>query len=220
MQQYLDSLEFILENGVQQPNRTGDPAITFPGYSMRFNVSKTFPAMTTKKLFWWSMVGELCALLRGATNAAEFRALRCNIWDQNANGEGLPGHRNAWLDNPFRKDTDDLGKIYGAQWRRWQGFKKLTPDMPLLNHLDQTGWTQIANVFDEHGWDESIYHKEIDQIRNCVEKLLFEPQNRRILFHAWNPAELDEMSLPSCHLLYQFLPNIAKKELSLCLYIR
>jgi thymidylate synthase len=50
---------------------------------------------------------------------------------------------------------------------------------------------------------------------DCISKLILEPTNRRILFHAWNPAQLDAMALPPCHLLYQFLPNIAKGELSL-----
>ena len=57
-------------------------------------------------------------------------------------------------------------------------------------------------------------------MRQCLDTIIANPADRRILFHAWNCAQLDQMALPPCHLLYQFLPNAAKRELSLCLYVR
>jgi thymidylate synthase len=71
-----------------------------------------FPAITTKKLAFKSVVGELIGFIRGYDNAAQFRELGCNIWDQNANENAQ------WLANPHRKGVDDLGAIYGVQWRR------------------------------------------------------------------------------------------------------
>ena len=62
--------------------------------------------------------------------------------------------------------------------------------------------------------------RSIDQLRECLDKIMYHPTDRRILFHAWNPAELDEMALPPCHLLYQFNVCVARKELSLCMYQR
>lgn len=58
-----------------------------------------------------------------------------------------------------------------------------------------------------------MLHKSIDQLRECLDKVMYNPTDRRILFHAWNPAELDEMALPPCHLTYQFNANAEKREL-------
>lgn len=71
------------------------------------------PVLTTKKFYWKPMVGELLGFLRGYNNAAMFRSLGCNIWNENAN------NNRQWLANPNREGTDDLGRIYGVQWRRW-----------------------------------------------------------------------------------------------------
>jgi thymidylate synthase len=65
-----------------------------------------------------------------------------------------------------------------------------------------------------------VLYKAIDQVRQCVDTIINDPGSRRILFHGWNVAQLDEMALPPCHLLYQFHPNVETKEISLTLYIR
>ena len=65
-----------------------------------------------------------------------------------------------------------------------------------------------------------VLYKAIDQVRQCVDTIIKDPGSRRILFHGWNCAQLDEMALPPCHLLYQFHPNVETKEISLTLYIR
>ncbi|MBN9401808.1 MAG: thymidylate synthase, partial [Burkholderiales bacterium] len=65
-----------------------------------------------------------------------------------------------------------------------------------------------------------LLYKAVDQLRACLDTLIRDPGSRRILFHGWNWAQLEEMALPPCHLLYQFLANPATRELSLCLYIR
>lgn len=226
MKAYLDLLRDILEHGSQQPNRTGIDTISMPGASLRFDLAKSFPAITTKQLHWPGVTGELCAFLRGADSAATMRELGFKMWDGNANDPGKPGHPNAWLTNPFRKGEDDLGRIYGVQWRRWQAFK----------HIQEFGFANLGQheavekKLEEAGWENigiatglntgSIYHKEIDQVGECIRKIIMTPTDRRILFHAWNPAELDQMALPPCHLLYQFLPNIQTGELSMCMYQR
>jgi len=65
-----------------------------------------------------------------------------------------------------------------------------------------------------------VLYRAVDQLRECLDKIRYQPGDRRILFHAWNPAQLEEMALPPCHLLYQFNVNAADRELSLCLYQR
>jgi thymidylate synthase len=113
MKQYHDLLQTILDTGIQQANRTGIDTLTLPGAMMKFDLRDGFPAVTTKKLAFNTMKGELIGFMRGYTNAADFRKLGCPIWDQNAN------ENKQWLNSKWRKGTDDLGRIYGAQWRNW-----------------------------------------------------------------------------------------------------
>ncbi len=215
MKQYLDLVRQVLESGSWQENRTGIRTISIPGAMMRFDLHKDgFPAVTTKKLAFKSVVGELCGFLRGATSAADFRALGCKVWDQNAN-------ENAdWLANPYRQGPDDLGPVYGAQWRAWPAYKLLdAAHAAQIADAERRGYRRVAALQDQ-GRDKVLLYKAIDQLRDCLDTIIANPGSRRILFHGWNCAELDAIALPACHLLYQFLPNAATREISLCLYIR
>ncbi|MDU0810349.1 MAG: thymidylate synthase [Burkholderia sp.] len=215
MNQYLDLVRIILSTGTWQENRTGVRAISIPGAMLRFDLKQCFPVVTTKKLAFRSAFGELVGFLRSATSAADFRALGCNIWDANANVN------TQWLSNPYRNGTDDLGNIYGAQWRRWSGYKVLYADAcEKISDAIQNGFKIITKFNSKDGVSKILLYKEIDQLRQCLDKIMSNPSDRRILFHGWNPAELDQISLPACHLLYQFLPNSVNHEISLCLYIR
>lgn len=201
-----------METGELLENRTGTPAYSMPGAVMRFDLQDGYPAVTTKKLAFKSMSGELCAFLRAARSAKIFRDFGCKVWDQNAN-------ENAdWLANPYRDGLDDLGPVYGVQWRRWPAFK-FAADGDQYRDARSKGWSPISD-FVQDDVEGTLMHKEIDQLRQCVETIINDPTNRRILFHGWNPAVLDEVALPACHLLYQFLPNHKRRELSMCLYIR
>lgn len=214
MQQYLDLVRDIFENGSWQENRTGTRTLSLPGASMRFDLARGFPAVTTKKLAFKSAIGELVGFLRGSRSAAEFRELGCKVWDQNAN------ENRQWLANPYRLQQDDLGPVYGVQWRRWPAYKVLEHDRHAqLADAVARGYRPIAE-FDEDGRRKLLLYKAIDQLRQCLDTIIENPSDRRILFHGWNWAQLEEMALPPCHLLYQFLPNPAKREISLCLYIR
>jgi thymidylate synthase len=139
------------------------------------------------------------------------------VWDQNAN------ENQQWLANPFRKGEDDLGDVYGAMWRRWPALKQvqieLENTLAIQKQLWKNGW-QLETTASDTGLKYDIWFKEIDQLGDCVRKLILNPSDRRILFHGWNPAKLDEIALPACHLLYQFLPNLTRGELNLAVYIR
>ena len=113
MKQYLDLCRKVLDEGLWKTNRTGIDHIGYIGDMMRFDMSSGFPAVTTKKLAFKSVVGEMLGFLRGYDNAADFRKLGCNVWDTNAN------ENETWLKNPNRKGEDDLGSIYGVQGRAW-----------------------------------------------------------------------------------------------------
>ena len=166
MQQYLDLMRHVLQNGVTKSDRTGTGRRSVFGYQMRFDLSQGFPALTTKKLHLKSIIHELLWFLSGDTNIRYLKENGVRIWDE-------------WAD-----ENGDLGRVYGAQWRSWRGANGET----------------------------------IDQIRNLVQQIQTNPDSRRLIVSAWNPAEVDSMALPPCHALFQFY--VANGKLSCQLYQR
>jgi len=114
MRKYLDLLGFVLKNGYKSSNRTGVDTLAIFGTAVDFDLGIGFPVPTTKKFFFKSMAAELAGFLEGTTDAARMRELGTKIWDANANAD-------YWQNNPNCSGEDDMGRIYGAQWRRWEG---------------------------------------------------------------------------------------------------
>lgn len=225
MKVYQNLIREIRAEGTWSENRTAVPTTRLDGAMMRFDLSKGFPAVTSKKLAFKSVVGELCAFLRASRSAADFRALGCKVWDANANDPGTPEKPNAWLMNAFRQGEDDIGPVYGVQWREWPAFKFFTDYTESLGEIKQAeamGWeilmrdTIVAGVCPEN----VVMYKEIDQLGECIRQIIQAPTGRRILFHGWNPAVLDQVALPACHLLYQFLPDPVNGKLNMTCYLR
>ncbi|RQO36018.1 thymidylate synthase [Herminiimonas sp. KBW02] len=215
MKQYLDLVQTVLDTGTWQENRTGIRTISIPGAMLRFDLQKDgFPAITTKRLAFKSVIGELIGFLRATRSAADFRALGCKVWDQNAN------ENTEWLNNPYRTGPDDLGPVYGVQWRQWPAYKLLDADQQAQIADAQKRGFRVVSAVNDAGKDKVLLYKAIDQLRDCLDTIIKNPGSRRILFHGWNCADLDAIALPACHLLYQFIPNATTKEISLCLYIR
>ncbi|MDB5838301.1 MAG: thyA [Herminiimonas sp.] len=215
MKQYLDLVKTVIETGSWQENRTGTRTIRIPGAMMRFDLAKDgFPAVTTKKLAFKSVAGELAGFLRANRSAADFRALGCKVWDQNAN------ENSEWLANPYRDGPDDLGPVYGVQWRQWPAYKLIDAEKEAqIRDAQERGFRVVSQLRDE-GKDKVLLYKAIDQLRECLDTIMKNPGSRRILFHGWNCADLDAVALPACHLLYQLIPDPGTREISLCLYVR
>lgn len=113
MIEYLRALRYVRENGVLKENRTGVRTLSTFGVPMQFDFSDGFPILTTKRMPFKSITAELIGFIRGYDNAADFRKLGTKIWDANANSD-------YWQSNPLCRGTDDLGRIYGVQWRYWR----------------------------------------------------------------------------------------------------
>ena len=168
MKQYLQLVQDILDHGSWQNNRTGIRTLSMPGASLRFDLQQGFPAVTTKKLAFKSAIGEMVGFMRASRSAAEFRALGCKVWDQNAN------ENKAWLANPYRLQEDDLGPVYGVQWRQWPAYKLIDLAQPqgpaqIADALAK-GYRQIGEV-DEGGVPHAVLYKAVDQLRQGLDTL-------------------------------------------------
>jgi len=166
MKQYLDLLQRILDEGTPKGDRTGTGTLSVFGHQMRFDLSKGFPVLTTKKLHLRSIIHELLWFLTGDTNIRYLKENGVSIWDE-------------WAD-----ENGDLGPVYGFQWRSWPG-----PD-----------------------------GQSVDQISKLIEQIRRNPDSRRLMVVAYNPAYVDKMALPPCHSLFQF--HVANGRLSCQLYQR
>jgi thymidylate synthase len=226
--QYLDLLQDILDNGVEKKDRTGTGTISVFGRQIRHKMSEGFPLLTTKKMAFKTMATELLWFLRGDTNIKYLVDNGCNIWNGDAYKAFLTYVAEEWefgainelfedgliieesndgknisyrkltqeefinkikTDDEFAKKWGELGPIYGKQWRSWG--RNATRDEKIV--------------------DPGVYTKQIDQIKNLINKLKTNPDSRRLMVSAWNVGELDKMVLPPCHYGFQ----VYTRELSL-----
>lgn len=201
MKQYLELLQDILDNGENKDDRTGIGTVSVFGRSIRFDLRSGFPAVTTKKLAWKAVVGELLWFIEGSgderrlakiTHGTDYGTV--TIWTPNANSH-------YW--KPKAKYEGDLGRVYGVQWRHWQKYIEQKDMGPA--HISGT---RVAT--DRH---------EIDQLALLIEGIQKDPNGRRHILSAWNAGELDQMALPPCHIMCQFYVN-KNKELSCHMYQR
>jgi len=132
------------------------------GTQLRFDLSKGFPLLTTKRVHMKAIIVELLWFLRGGTNIRWLQDHNVRIWDE-------------WAD-----ENGDLGPVYGSQWRNWPRYHTYP------------------------GGEVWKMETPFDQIANVIKSIREQPYGRRHIVTAWNPAEVDDMALPPCHVMFQF----------------
>lgn len=211
METYLNLLRHILENGVKKEDRTGVGTQSVFGYQMRFDLSKGFPLLTTKKVYIKAIIYELLWFLRGDTNIRFLVQNNVKIWNEwayqiylekNNLVKKYPRYSDEWkahmaefvekikTDDEFANRWGELGPIYGKQWTKW----------------------------------ESKRGDEINQVKNIIDLIKKDPTSRRIIISGWNVGEIQELikdhnhAPPPCHTLFHFM--VADGRLSCQLYQR
>jgi thymidylate synthase len=192
--QYLDAMRFVLENGTSKSDRTGVGTISYFGMQQRYDLSAGFPAITTKKLAWKSVVSELLWFIEGSGDELRLREIlhgsrdsdKSTIWTANA---AAPYWTNRYRKFPPKgpQYEGDLGRVYGVQWRHWRTTEKT---------LNET--------------NNDVIHVEVDQLKLLINGIKADPHGRRHILSAWNPGELESMALPPCHTFAQFYVNNGK----------
>ena len=155
---YLDLVEHVLENGEPREDRTGVGTRSVFGTQSRYDLRYGFPLLTTKKMNFDLVARELLWFLSGSTDVRELGPA-AKLW------------------SPWANEANQLGPVYGAQWRRWG---------------------------EEYDFDYDCVHPGIDQIAQVISDIKTNPYSRRHIVSAWNVAEISLMALPPCHVLFQF----------------
>lgn len=184
---YLDLAKTIIEEGHARVDRTGVGTRALFASSLKFDLSDgKIPLLTTKRVFWRGVVEELLWFISGSTDAKKLSDKGVRIWDANGTREFLDSR------GLYHREVNDLGPIYGFQWRHWGADYT---DM----HADYSGLG-------------------IDQLADCIKKIKETPADRRILLSAWNVSDIPKMALPPCHMFCQFF--VADNRLSCQMYQR
>ena len=171
--QYLQLIADILKYGSVENARNGNTLVVI-GSTMYFSLQNmTIPLLTTKKVAWKTCLKELLWFIKGQTDNKLLKDQKCTIWNGNASKVFLESRG-----LPYKED--DLGPVYGHQWRHFNA--------------------EYTDCNDNYN------NKGIDQLQNIIDQLK-DPEkrnSRRLVMSAWNPCQLDEMALPPCHILVQF----------------
>ena len=189
MNSYQTILKTVLEKGRRKSNRTGTDTFAVPNVHFSHDMQDGFPLVTTKKMAWKPIRVELQGFIHGVTSKKWYQDRGCRIWDEWANPEAVQAIIDSSTVSPFdrvehgsalwndiQENCDDLGPIYGYQWRNWNA----PPDELFMDgHPDG-----------------------VDQLKEVINKLKTNPNDRRLVVSAWNPSQLHMMALPPCHMMF------------------
>ncbi len=230
MKTYLDSLQHILDNGETRADRTGVGTLSVFGMQQRYDLSKSFPAVTTKKLAFKSCLSELLWFIEGSSDERRLAEIlhgtrdieKKTIWTANALSPEWQDRKSVFpktvgLDvvvkgggpdqtNELSAPDHDLGRVYGVQWRSWR------------KSIQFASYSQYENTADGFIKNPNPdYH--VDQLLELIKGIKQDPPGRRHILSAWNPGELDQMALPPCHCFAQFYVS-SDQKLSCQIYQR
>lgn len=178
---YLDLLSYVIERGDRRVDRTGVGTLSVLGAMLRFDLSKgQVPLLTTKRVFWKTAVKEMLWFLTGSTNIQPLLKENVRIWTD-------------WPLTKYRQATGE--KISQEEFEQ----------RIVMDDVFASKWGELGPIYGKQwrrwvGADGCQY----DQIAEVLHTLKTDPSSRRILFHAWNVPELKQMTLPPCHMVYQF----------------
>ena len=201
MKQYHDLLRRITSEGIVKGDRTGTGTQSVFGHQMRFNLADGFPLLTTKKVFLKGIIHELLWFLAGDTNIKYLVDNGVHIWDNDA-------YR-------YYKELCAANNIEPISMEEFLAASSASAPSPIegyaygdLNHVYGYQW---------RSWPKPD-GSSIDQIRQVIDTIKTNPNSRRMIVSAWNVAEVEDMALPPCHVLFQFY--VAEGRLSCQLYQR
>lgn len=192
--QYLDLMQQVLTSGNHRVDRTGVGTLSLFGALARFDLSHSVPVLTTKRVYWKTAVKEMLWFLTGQTNIRSLLEENVRIWTD-------------WPLARYRRETHEA--IDQATFER-----RVVDDEDFALR-----WGELGPVYGKQ-WRRWLGPdgREHDQIATLVSTLRSNPASRRMLFHAWNVAEIDQMALPPCHMVYQY--HVADGRLSCLLFQR
>jgi thymidylate synthase len=202
MQNYLDLLQDILDNGFEKTDRTGVGSVSVFGRTLRWDLSKGFPILTTRKVSLRIAFEETMFFLRGERDTKKLEEKNINIWKGNTTREFLDNRGLTWL------EEGDMGYGYSHQWRNFNGTD---------GYWHQSPFPLMDGALPKPEYVPAT--SGVDQIRELVEGLKKDPYSRRHLVTAWNPAQVNQTPLPPCHILHQYQVTTTGK-LNSCFIMR
>ena len=201
MKQYLDLLRKIKEDGIVKSDRTGTGTRSIFGYQMRFDLSEGFPLLTTKRVFLKGVIHELLWFLAGDTNIKYLVDNGVHIWDNDA-------YR-------FYKELCAKHGVEPISMEEFLAAAQQQTPSPIEGYA-------YGNLNHVYGYQWRSWGKPdgtaIDQIKEVIHTIKHNPDSRRMIVSAWNVADVEDMALPPCHVLFQFY--VADGKLSCQLYQR
>ena len=181
--QYIGLIQDILNYGTEEKGRNGNTKVII-GSTMYFSLANNIiPLLTTKKVAWKTCLKELLWFIKGQTNNKILKEQKCYIWNGNSTKEFLESRGLSYQE-------DDLGPVYGHQWRHFNA--------------------EYTSCYDNYN------NKGVDQLQYIIDSLKDKEKrfSRRLVMSAWNPCQLDEMALPPCHVMVQF--HVTNENLLSC----
>lgn len=215
-QAYLNLSKFILENGNKKGDRTKTGTYSIFGQQMRFDLSKGFPLLTTKKVPFRLIASELLWFIKGDTNIRYLLENNNNIWNEWAFEKWVNSDKYSGPDmQDFGKRSQQdksFNEIYQKQM-------KLFKEKILQNGDFAAEFGDLGSIYGKQWrqWKTS-QNETIDQLKDVIKSIQNNPDSRRHIVSAWNPEDIPNMALPPCHTLFQFY--VADGKLSCQLYQR